>query len=209
MSGNASSFAHVARIIAKGEPPEWLAPQLATFSPAVSAVQITPEVRQRYKKRLRRMQEAVATMIELFPLFDRSDDPRFDHAPMVGDINESLLNLRDWLEQFARSGKGRRPHFGRELCADLIVHYWRKCHGRAEPRSDKAYEACEEYWRACGGEPSSDIQNWRKMVQDASARPEPFLMHSMLVLAVGGTELPRNKRHFYTGTKLRRKMAEF
>ena len=55
------------------------------------------------------------------------------------------------------------------ICAEVIVEAWKLIHGKAEPRSEKVYEACEEYWQACGG-PASDLNNWRRHVEKASAK---------------------------------------
>ena len=186
-----AKFAEVAQIIAKGPPPEWLVSTLEMWSRApANTKELTADVYRQYKLRLRRMQDAVDTLIELFPLFNREVDGLISaQAPVEPWFEEELPALRDWLAEIGRHDKGRRPHFGRELCADIVVHYWKRVHGKAEPRSDKCYLACEQYWRACGGEPSTDILNWRRMVEDASTRDELFLTHNMLVGIVGGTEL--------------------
>jgi hypothetical protein len=183
-------FATVASIIAKGPPPDWLVSTLELWAKAVTNIEITPATYRLYKRRLRQMQEAVDTLIELFPLFNRNfEDLVSAQAPVEPWFEEDLPQLRDWLAEIGRNDKGRRPHFGRELCADIVVHFWKRVHGKAEPRSDKCYLACEQYWRVCGGEPSTDILNWRRMVEDASTRDELFLTHNMLVGIVGGTEL--------------------
>ena len=149
-------FDGVARIIARGEPPEWLVPELAQYSWVVSSTfQITPEMYRQCKKRIKRMQEAVDTVLEGLPIFG--------HLYSEWDLNEyepELSQLKDYFDRLSRMGKGRRAHLGREFCASLIISWWSRIHGKAARRSDKAYLACEEYWRACGNEPSGDIENW-------------------------------------------------
>src|SRR4029078_7552146 len=135
----------VAHIIAKGEPPEWLVQNLETFSKLVGPDrQITPETYQRFKKRIERMREGTDTLLELLPVTNNMPEP----FPAIVSSLEMLPEFRAWLDELiGKPTGGRSPHFGRELCADLIVYFWRRCHGKAEPRSHKAYEACEEYWQ--------------------------------------------------------------
>jgi hypothetical protein len=184
-----SDFVEVARIIAKGPPPEWLVSVLEAWAFDPNA-QISPATYRLYKRRLRQMREAVDTLIKLFPLFDREiPDLVSPQAPVSSGFLEDLPALRGWLAAINDNDKGRRPNLGRELCADFVVHFWRRIHGNVEPRSEKLYAACEQYWCACGGEPSINIQNWRRMVEDASTRDELFLTHNMLIRLVAGTEL--------------------
>jgi hypothetical protein len=179
-------FVRVAEIIAKGEPPEWLVSALETFGKINPNFPITQALYRQYKRRLRRMQDAVDTLIELFPLFNREFDGLVSaQAPVNSGFEESLPQLRDWLAAIGDNDRGRRPHPGKELCADFIVHFWKRIHGKASPRSDHCYLACEEFWQVCGGEPSGDIQNWRRMVELASTRDELFLSHNMLIRFVG------------------------
>ena len=185
-------FSDVASIIAKGEPPQWLAPSLEGVSQFVSnGLQITPDAYRLYKKRIKRMQEAVDTLVELLPSFEKLPESLL--PPLVLGFEESLFEFKEWLDQLSRSGKGRRSHYGRELCAATIVLAWRVIHSKAEPRSDKVYEACEEYWRACGNEPSGDIDNWRRMVEEASARDHAFATHNMLIANIVAVQKPRAK----------------
>jgi hypothetical protein len=182
----ATPFAKVAEIIAKGEPPEWLVSALTTLGAINPNAEITPAIVRQYKRRLSKMQEAVDTLIELFPMFNREFDGMTSaQAPVFQGFEESLGQLQSWLAAIGDNDRGRRPHPGKELCADIVVNFWKRIHGKASPRSDHCYLACEEFWRACGGAPSGDIQNWRRMVELASTRDELFLSHNMLIRFVG------------------------
>jgi hypothetical protein len=178
----------VAKIIAKGPPPEWLVDELEYFSRIIGSDQrITPEVFRQYKKRVEQIREAVDTLWDLFAILNHL--PRgLQPLTTLGFEEVALPRLREWLDQLPDKS-GRRPHFGRELCADLIVWFWKRVNGKTTPRSDKIDLACEEYWRACGGKPSGDTENWRRMVEDAVGRDDPFLMHNLLIRCLGGTEL--------------------
>jgi hypothetical protein len=184
-------FVKVAEIIAKGPPPfakgpppDWLIPALQTWSRAIaSGFQVTPALHREYKKRIAKMQEAVETLLVGLPKFyELPGDWACDDV-----IAEYLGELKAYFDRLSAVPKGgRKPHFGRKLCADFVVSYWKRIHGKASPRSDNCYEACEQYWVACGGEPSSDIQNWRDMVRDAAEREEPFLLQHILIFMIGG-----------------------
>jgi hypothetical protein len=151
------------RIANGGDPPDWLAPALERVSPFVqSEAKITPSLYREYKNRLRRMKKAIDTLLELFPLIERLPDGLL--PPILTGFEENLPVLRQWLDELIRRPGGRRPHLGRELCADLICFYWKRVNGKIEPRSDRVYDACELYWQVCGNDPSGDIENWRRMV---------------------------------------------
>jgi hypothetical protein len=186
-SAEKGDFAAVVEVIAKGPPPEWLVGWLKAFSEKVgSDFKITPDVYRQYKRRMKQVREAVDTLSNLVSSLPEGLLPEvlleFD------EIREP--ELKDWLDQISRQDKGRRPHVGRELCADVIVWCWEHIRGKVKSRSDTLYLACEEYWRACGGEPSSDIQSWRRMVEHAATRGRSsdfgvFMTHNMLIHTLG------------------------
>jgi hypothetical protein len=182
-------FDEVACIIAQGDPPGWLAPSLERSSKAFGPDwEITPDLYHRFKNRIERMRGATDTLIDVVRLFDPL--PAGLLPPFFTAFQESLAPLKQWLNEL--SGRpGRRPYFARELCADLIVFYWKVVHGMAEPGSEKVYQACEDYWQACGGDASGDIESWRRMVAEASARDDLFLMHNMLILLLGTDPEPK------------------
>jgi len=60
----------------------------------------------------------------------------------------------------------------RELCAMVAVEATLLIHGRVQPRSRSLLEACNDYWRASGGEQIGgweDPVNWRRPVDRVMA----------------------------------------
>ncbi len=178
------SFEKVASLIAKS-PPGWLAPSLERSRKAFGPDwEITPDLYHQFKKRIDGMREATDTLVEAVQLFDPL--PAGLLPPFFTAFQESLPLLKAWLNELSSRPQGRRPYFARELCADLIVFYWKVVHGKVEPGSEEVYQACEEYWQACGGDASDDIEkSWRRMAEEASARDDAFLMHNLLILLLG------------------------
>ena len=65
----------------------------------------------------------------------------------------------------AKSGRKRRP--GKITCALIVIEAWASVGGKApSANNEDAQEACEAYWRACGGQPSA---NWQRTLQAARA----------------------------------------
>ena len=64
-------------------------------------------------------------------------------------------------------------HVERQVCAAIVVEAWTLIHGKAQPRSDWLYRACNEYWQACGHEYRSE--GWRRDVEDAINNPQEWV----------------------------------
>jgi hypothetical protein len=68
---------------------------------------------------------------------------------------------------------GPRPNVERRVCAAIVVEAWALIHGKAQPRSDQLYRACNEYWQACGHEYRSE--GWRRDVENAVNDPQKWV----------------------------------
>ena len=68
-------------------------------------------------------------------------------------------------------------HVERQVCAAIVVEAWTLIHGKAQPRSDWLYRACNEYWQACGHEYRSE--GWRWDVKDVIDKPEQWVRDSL------------------------------
>jgi hypothetical protein len=163
-------FAEVARIIAKGDPPEWLSIGLAHFSEFVGSDRTTSDEAQHYESIITRMHDAADVLIKFLPLYSHlpAGLRRPDDVALVLDVLPRIkANLARTLQ---RRGGGPRPNIQRWVCAAVVVEAWRLVHGKPEPQSQYLLEACEEYWRACGGEyRGEDIENWRRDAERAVA----------------------------------------
>jgi hypothetical protein len=98
--------------------------------------------------------------------------PHGDFDPVGDDTitRNVLMAFKDKLSgsmAIARSRRGGpRPNLQRWACAGVVAEAWEIIHGKAAPRSFRLYEACNEYWIACGGEDrGEDIENWRRDVE--------------------------------------------
>jgi hypothetical protein len=90
------------------------------------------------------------------------------------------------------SGKGGRPKKSAKLtCALIVVEAWTAVHCRPPGRRrERALEACECYWQACGQEPQRDEGSWQRCLIDALHDNSPLRrwLHDEFQR---GTELPR------------------
>jgi hypothetical protein len=105
--------------------------------------------------------------------------PAFMHMPTVikppDEVHVALEVLPKIKEYLARAMNqpprkgGPKPNVERQLCAAIVVEAWTLIHGKAQPRSDWLYRACNAYWQACGHEYRSE--GWRRDVEDAINNP--------------------------------------
>ena len=54
----------------------------------------------------------------------------------------------------------------------IVIEAWTFAHGRAPGVNNRrVQEICDDYWRACGGQPiaDGDRSNWRRPLEDALA----------------------------------------
>jgi hypothetical protein len=176
-----SPFFVAAKLIAD-PPPDWLLEEMEKWSAGVSdGMQLAPDVYRTVKKHAKKMLDAIRTLEEGLPVFDKV----LGEWEGIDDIGgfEGLGYYKEQLNRIANLGGGRISHFGKELCASRVVHLWTKLHGKPSPRSIKLYEACEAYWQACGNPPSSQVSdNWRRRVEDAA---NPALSTNFIVLSIG------------------------
>jgi hypothetical protein len=157
---DALKFVKVAELIAD-PPPEWLVSGLTTFAPLIGIKGLSKDNAWIVQQRLDDIDRLIGWLPNLLHW-----QPDIPLALVV------LTRIRDHLALSlppARPG-GQAPHYGRQLCAILVVQAWSDCRGQVEPRSEAVYRACQAYWEACGGEAGGDIDNWRRHVQAAADR---------------------------------------
>jgi hypothetical protein len=155
-------FSAVAAIIAKSDqPPQWLAFGLQHFSSSMEGV--TPEERKRFEKIIADMHDAADFLIKWLPIFRNL--PAGLQCPE--DVSTALEVLPRISADLASARRRRRKwKWDHKFCAAVVVEAWRLVHdGKVERRSDRLYSACEEYWKACGGD-DRDIDNWRRDVAE-------------------------------------------
>jgi hypothetical protein len=163
-------FDGVARIIAKGDPPDWLVLCLEHFSGGIG-VDLSKEDGRSFDTRIKRMQDAVHVLMNGLPMW--AHRPYGLQCPKhVAVVLDALPRIKKDLDRLAKKQIGRRPDTQREVCAAVVIEAWKLLHGRAKPRSDEFLGACRDYWRACGGKlrgEIDDLENWRRDVERALA----------------------------------------
>jgi hypothetical protein len=168
-------FTTVAEAIAKTKPPPWLAPALASFRPFVGTDQVPNEDYQRHQIIKEHMLGAAETLIKYLPAFMHSpiDIGLADEAAIaIPALTKIKAYLDRSLNQPGRGG-GPRPFMQRKVCAAVVVEAWALIRGKAQPRSNRLYHACNEYWQACGHEYRSE--SWREDVEDAIREPQRWV----------------------------------
>jgi hypothetical protein len=176
-------FARVARIIAKGEPsPEWIVRGLEQFSDMVGRrSSLRPKQAERA---LAETHEAAKALMRYLPLYQHLPTG-FGCPDEVTVVLGALPKIVKDLERVNRKKPSGRPlDVRREICAAVIVEIWKLIHGEAEPRSEQLQQACNEYWRACGGEQigdTEDPENWRRTAKRASDGANEGWVRSILV----------------------------
>jgi hypothetical protein len=171
----------VAYCIAQGappverDPPEWLIPALQHF---IEGTVVTGDT----KSVIRDMLSATDTLLKWLPGFQRI--PWGIKPPdYVWPILAALPQLKTDLEKLSVRRKGRPPNIGREVCAAVIVEAWKLVHGKVQPQSKGLLEACNMYWRVCGGAPIGqqwNLQgNWKGMVKKALAEDYSWIRKIM------------------------------
>jgi hypothetical protein len=165
------TFEDVAKLIAKGNPPEWLMPALDFFNGFIGGDPVSAKDRKHSEEIIARMQDAADYLAKFLPLFTRL--PLSIRCP--DDVATALVVLPKIKKRLAhavlpkRAG-GRHPNDERKLCAAVVVEAWRFIHDKAEPESPKLWTACNEYWQACGhAYRGSDVDTWRSDCRAAVA----------------------------------------
>jgi hypothetical protein len=159
----------VAKVIAKGSPPEWLPRYLEYFSDGIEPIKDHRFINSVVGD----LSSATDTLLRWLPAWRRLPYGINRSPVYLDDLLAALPRLKGDLERLGRKSPGRKPDIGREVCAAVIIEAFRALHGKVEPRSEKLYEACRMYWDACGGKPIgeiNDIDNWRWPVEHALAQ---------------------------------------
>jgi hypothetical protein len=178
-------FDGVARSIAKGTPPEWLVVGLTQFSGGIgkdtSDIDIHPIIEQ--------MQYASHVLITWLPIFNGFAMSGFPYPEEVAVALQVLPKIKKHLDRVAplKNRKGRPLDAQRIHCAAVVARAWKIIHGRAS-KSRQVQEACDEYWRACGGKPIGgrsgwdEPENWRRPIDRALTADHALI--EKLLLAV-------------------------
>lgn len=155
-------FVATARLIARGSTPEWLTLSLAHFSKIIAEEPVLSDDARRLA--IKRMDDAADYLIKWLPTFH--------HAALLDFPDDGALQALPRLKFFldramdtARAGE-LRPNVRRQTCAAVVVEAWRITHGEPVPDGLRLWEACNEYWKACGYEYYQvSTETWRRYCQ--------------------------------------------
>lgn len=133
------------------------------------------------------MHDAADLLIKWLPLFEHMPMARCpDHVAIALDVLPRIKRDLARAMQKRRGGGGPRPNIQRQTCAAVVVEAWKLIHGKAEPRSDRLYQACNEYWQACGGEDRGDIDAWRRDAERAVGPGQEWIRKVLTAYAQAG-----------------------
>jgi hypothetical protein len=164
----------VARIIAEGDPPDWLPRYLEHFSNDIAPIKDHRFINSIVGD----LSSATDTLLKWLPRWQRLPFGLNASPVYLDDLLSALPRLKSDLDKLGRKSPGRKPDISREVCAAVVIEAFRSVRGEVKPRSDELYEACRMYWDACGGKPIgaiNDIENWRWPVEHALAQDYSWL----------------------------------
>jgi hypothetical protein len=172
------AFAKVALTIAKGPPPEWLVLGLEHWSGFLGLDAVTSNEAKGFAKIFGDMDYATGLLIKWLPLFNATPAGLQcpDDVAIALDVLPRIKKVLALLAKPSKRGGGKRPNMQRKACAKVIVEAWRLIHRDPEPYSPKLWDACNEYWLACGREyRGEDVETWRRDAGEAVKRPDALI----------------------------------
>jgi hypothetical protein len=96
-----------------------------------------------------------------------------ESLPAARKVTRDIVALCDTALRNISAKGGRTKIPGRVTCALIVIEAWAFAKGKTPgANNSKTQEACEDYWRACGGQPvgKGEPGNWRLTMADALAK---------------------------------------
>jgi hypothetical protein len=174
-------FDGIARSIAQGDPPKWLVAGLTHFSNGIGSD--TSDVD--FRTIIERMQDATHVLMTWLPMYKHLAFG-FPCPEEVAQALYILPQIKKDLDRLAKviKRKGRKPDAQRVVCAAVVTRAWKIVHGKASKSRD-VQEACNEYWRACGGKQIGgwdEPENWRRPIDEALTSPHSLIEEILLAV---------------------------
>jgi hypothetical protein len=166
------AFPKIAASIASGPPPDWLVSGLEHFSLFISEEQTPREEAKDLHKLLCQMHDATDILIKRLPLFE--------HLPLGMQSPDDVIIALNVLPRIKAhldrvlSAKTSWADEHRKTCAAVVVEAWRLCRGKTQPRSERLWEACSDYWQACGRH-HLIADSWRRDTIEAASRERGWI----------------------------------
>src|SRR5260370_19684466 len=118
-------FAEVARMIAKGDPPEWLLVGLTHFSGGIGTDTSDVDIQTIIEK----MQDAAHVLITWLPIFNGLALSGYGFPKEVGVALHVLPQIKKDLDRF-QTRKVRPLDAQRIACAAVVARAWKIIHGK-------------------------------------------------------------------------------
>lgn len=141
----------------------------AKVLPKRSKVRANMKKLRKHAQQLQKTLERVTTGLGLMALpIARIDDL----APARAAI-EKLVELADLTLKPAKAGREKEP--GMTTCALIVIEAWHAVTGEFPGRPNRgAHDACEQIWRACGGD-AGNRSRWERHMKEAREARSPML----------------------------------
>jgi hypothetical protein len=168
------TLAEVARMLAEGDPPEWLIQTLEEFKLLIKWAEDDDTVERNLLR--------CAKYLELYlPMYEDLERFGFETPPCVDTTTQCLADLIPFLTKEVAQSSSGDPR--RRLCAAVCVESYRLLHDdQLKPHSLDLRQACEDLWQACGNPTTqtakgaakgSDVRdNWRRSLEHAASGHE-------------------------------------
>ena len=143
---------------------------------------------KRLKAEARRFEVALNRVSKLFLALPANES---DCLPVARQAMCNVIALCDTALSITSPKGGVRKKPGRVTCALIVIEAWAFVHGRTPGHhNDFAQEACDDYWRACGGTREGDAGRWRRQITAARANKGAFrrYVHDEIRRCAKGTE---------------------
>lgn len=175
----ASPFTNVAHILANGKPlPKWLIQDLERESPLIACRKSVPGDEDEDRALLAAVKDLERRLMWEVHVHDIIEKkwPGLPAPMILDETMNKLTELAQYLEDQLRPPRkgGQTPDSRRRVCAGVCADAWRRLHGEVQPFSVRLWQACEEYWQACGHPETSTsgrLKNWEpflKWARDAA-----------------------------------------
>ena len=161
------------RLIAGGDPPDWLLAALALWGRVVGGDRVTGEDVKQIDETISQAQRNIAQLLLFFQKF-------LPDLTALADENIAIdiLLALEVLPRIAaaipkpsaepRRDGGQRSDQRTRICAGLVVDGWRMIRGIEPAVSGKEVgEACQTYWEACGHD---NVRDWGREIEEAIAK---------------------------------------
>jgi hypothetical protein len=173
-------FPDIARMIADGEPPQWLPEALDSFASTVeNDVYEGQPKRSEVRKDIRQLkQDTLRFAYTVKRISKRRWNLAADDPKCWEDTWNALRRVAAMCDKSlttipAKRGREKLP--GRVTCCLIVIEAWACMRGSPPGRNnEKAVAAVDAYWRACIGGPA---RGWQRHLETALATHNPLRDH--------------------------------